>query len=178
MMQNTPEAYGLALLQKVWSRIERRDAVLSQMWHASQRPSSKKKRTRGMVAIAPTTNLKKIRTGKEAFKEQRTMVYCTKCGAKNEDDAAVCVKCGADLGTGKRPSRRYARKRWEEECFGLPYGGTIVGIVIGILIVLWGVFWVASDYYQIPTPSIMAIAMVIFGILIVVGALYKYGRRY
>lgn len=178
MMQTNLEANGFALLQKVWSRIERRYAILSQMWHTSQRPSSKKKRTRGLVGLDQPKTLRRFELEKKRSRSKRTMVYCTKCGAKNEDDAVVCVKCGADLGTGKRPSRRYPRKRWEEECFGLPYGGTIVGIVIGILIVLWGVFWVISDYYQIPTPSIGAIAMVLFGILIVVGALYKYGRRY
>jgi uncharacterized membrane protein YvbJ len=26
------------------------------------------------------------------------MVYCTKCGAKNEEGVEYCVKCGANLG--------------------------------------------------------------------------------
>ncbi|MCK4435715.1 zinc-ribbon domain-containing protein, partial [Candidatus Bathyarchaeota archaeon] len=27
--------------------------------------------------------------------ERLCLVYCTKCGLKNEDDATVCAKCGA-----------------------------------------------------------------------------------
>lgn len=107
------------------------------------------------------------------------MVYCTKCGTKNEDDALVCVKCGASLETGKYPARRYKRKEWEEECFGIPYGGTVVGLVIGIIIVLAGSIWLLQQANLIPaTVEIWPFVVIIFGILIVVGALYKYGRRY
>ena len=31
---------------------------------------------------------------------ENLMVYCTKCGTKNEDEAKVCVNCGATLVTG------------------------------------------------------------------------------
>jgi len=79
------------------------------------------------------------------------MVYCTKCGTKNEDDAVVCIKCGASLETKPFPFRRFERKRVEEECFGIPRGSTIVGLAIGIIIM--------------------------FGILIVIGALYSLSRR-
>ena len=98
------------------------------------------------------------------------MVYCIKCGTKNEEDAVVCVKCGASLVT--RPPWR--RKRPEEECFGLPHGGAIVGLVIGIIIILAGISWLAGidigRYFW-------GLVVVIFGILIVAGALYGYSRR-
>lgn len=127
----------------------------------------------------PTKNLKKFQTGKGTIEEEITMVYCTKCGTKNEDDALVCVKCGASLETGKYPARRYKRKEWEEECFGIPYGGTVVGLVIGIIIVLAGSIWLLQQANLIPaTVEIWPFVVIIFGILIVVGALYKYGRRY
>ena len=29
--------------------------------------------------------------------EEEAMVYCTKCGTKNADDATMCVNCGASL---------------------------------------------------------------------------------
>ena len=68
------------------------------------------------------------------------MVYCTKCGTKNEDTALVCVNCGASLETGTYVSRRYERRRAEEEGFGLPHGRasvatfrqmTAVSVVVG-----------------------------------------------
>jgi len=96
------------------------------------------------------------------------MVYCTKCGAKNEEDAAVCVKCGASL--AGRPAWRRERRRPEEECFGLPHGGAIVGLVIGIIIILVGL----ASLYEIDIGPLIVIA---FGVLILVWALYRYSRR-
>ncbi len=104
------------------------------------------------------------------------MVYCAKCGSKNEDDVEFCAQCGASL---KKPSseRRYAarRKRPEDECFGLPYGGTIAGLVFGAIIILWGLSQI---------PGLMPegfelwwFIIIILGVLIVAGALYRLGRR-
>ena len=97
------------------------------------------------------------------------MVYCTKCGTKNEEDAAVCVKCGAPLAA--YPTYRRAGRRPEEECFGLPHGGTIVGLVIGIIIILIGI----TSLVHI---DIWPLIIIIFGILILAGAMYRYSRRY
>jgi len=99
------------------------------------------------------------------------MVYCTKCGTKNEEDAAVCVKCGASLFARQTWGRE--RKRPEEECFGLPHGGIIAALVIGIIIILAGIS-------SLPGIEIewWPFVIIILGILIVAGALYRYGRRY
>jgi uncharacterized membrane protein YvbJ len=102
------------------------------------------------------------------------MVYCTKCGTKNEEDAAVCAKCGASLTgpTWRRERRR--REKEEQECFGLPHGGAIVGLIIGIVIILAGLSSLAGiDFGRYVWPLVI----VVFGILIVVGALYSYSRR-
>ncbi len=97
------------------------------------------------------------------------MVYCTKCGTQNADDARVCSKCGASLyAVGEREHYR----RMESECFGIPRGGTIVAIAIGLIIVLWGLFAIFA-----PDVNVWPIAVIIFGILIVVGALYGLSRR-
>jgi len=106
------------------------------------------------------------------------MVYCTKCGAKNEDTALVCVKCGASLETGTYVTRRYERRRAENECFGLPHGGLIAGIVIGVIILLWGAFELAKQMNWIrEPPSLLPFIIIIIGLLIVLGALYRLGRR-
>jgi len=106
------------------------------------------------------------------------MVYCPKCGTQNMDDAKFCSKCGADLFAGETVEKRteaYARpsrKRMEDECFGLPHGGVIVGIIVGLILIvvgvgmafgynIWNYFW----------PLII----VIIGVLVVAGAIF--GRR-
>lgn len=105
------------------------------------------------------------------------MAACPKCGTKNEEDAKYCAQCGANLETGAYPSRRYKRKR-EEECFGIPRGGTIVGLAIGVIIVLWGFIWLLQQVNVLPkTLEIGPFAAIIFGILILVGALYGLSRR-
>lgn len=124
------------------------------------------------------------------------MVYCTKCGTKNPDDATVCSQCGAPLyavgeAEGQRrvegecfgPSRRSGEpyRRVERECFGLPRGGAIVGIAIGLIIVIAGLIWLLQQLRPGLIPSgveVWPFAAIIFGILIVVGALYGLRRRY
>ncbi len=106
------------------------------------------------------------------------MVYCTKCGTKNEDTAVVCVNCGGSLETGTTVSRRYERRRAEQECFGLPNGGAIVGIAIGVIILIWGIITFGQQSGAISANvNFWPIALIIFGILIVIGAIYGLSRR-
>jgi uncharacterized membrane protein YvbJ len=111
------------------------------------------------------------------------MVYCVKCGAKNEDDAEVCVKCGAPLHGPKRVTTRRentcfgprGEKRFEEECFGLPYGGAIFGILFGIIILILGVAWIIErDVWKYMGP----LMVIVIGILIIAGIAYRFSRRY
>ena len=105
------------------------------------------------------------------------MGVCPKCGTKNEEDAKYCAQCGADLKTGVYPSRRHKRRR-EEECFGIPKGGNFVGLAIGVIIILWGFIWLLQQLNVLPkTLEIGPFAAIIFGILILVGALYGLSRR-
>ncbi|MDO8125558.1 MAG: hypothetical protein Q6364_14430 [Candidatus Hermodarchaeota archaeon] len=66
----------------------------------------------------------------------------------------------------------------EKECFGLPYGSAICGLIIGVIIILW-----ALSYF-IPALQIIwtlwwPILLLIVGVLIIAGALYGMfrGRR-
>jgi hypothetical protein len=123
------------------------------------------------------------------------MVYCAKCGTKNEAGARYCVKCGAALGVtreerferraqewGEEFGRRaeewgeqFGRRMEEEGCFGLPHGGAIVGLIIGAIIVLVGLSLLAGMNWM---KYVGPLAVVVFGILIVAGALYGLRRRY
>jgi tetrahydromethanopterin S-methyltransferase subunit E len=90
---------------------------------------------------------------------ERYMVYCTYCGTRNDEGAQVCVKCGAS------PKR-------DDECFGLPHGGAIVGLIFGAIIILYGlssVFGWSIDFGSW--------AIILFGLLIVAGAVYGLTRR-
>ena len=100
------------------------------------------------------------------------MVYCTKCGAKNEDNAELCSNCAEPLKTLR--SVRRVRRRKEDECFGLPNGGSIFGAILGLIIILWGLSSVLDiDFGNFLWP----ILIVVVGILIVAGSLYSMNRR-
>ncbi|PVX23292.1 MAG: zinc ribbon domain-containing protein [Candidatus Bathyarchaeum sp.] len=100
------------------------------------------------------------------------MVYCTKCGTKNEDDVAICVNCKEPL-MGSKTVRR-ERRRKESECFGLPHGGSIAGLVLGLIIILWGVASVVGfDFGR----YLWALVIIIFGSLMAAGALYSMSHK-
>jgi hypothetical protein len=108
------------------------------------------------------------------------MVYCHKCGTKNEDDAEFCSKCGSSLKEDDNYSERRHRHSRNDgypprsECFGLPHGGLIVGILVGTLLILFGI---SSIYGFAIWQFIWPIIIVIVGILIIAGALYNYTHR-
>lgn len=99
------------------------------------------------------------------------MVYCQKCGTKNEDNADYCLKCGANLQTGTHVSKRHERKKAEEDCFGLPNGNAIGGIILGIVVLLWGLTMILDI-----TFNFWYIILILFGVLMITGALYKITR--
>jgi hypothetical protein len=104
------------------------------------------------------------------------MVYCVKCGTKNPDDAKVCSSCGAQLYvTGE--SEHY--RRVENECFGIPRGGTVVGLVIGMIIILAGIsLFLQAAYPDMPPIPWWPLIVILFGVLMIVGAAYRLRRRH
>jgi uncharacterized membrane protein YvbJ len=106
------------------------------------------------------------------------MVYCVKCGAKNPDDAKVCSQCGASLYPIREERERYYR-RYEHECFGIPGGGAIIGLAIGVIIVIAGLLWFLKQAEIISrSVDVWPFAAIIFGVLIIIGALFGMRRRY
>jgi uncharacterized membrane protein YvbJ len=122
------------------------------------------------------------------------MTYCTYCGEKNVADGEYCVKCGANLkGLPKKSvEERFEKsieesaeqfgehmekwgedmgKRAENDCFGIPRGGTIVGLLIGIIIIIVGLQQVFG--WQIDVGPFV---IIIVGLLFIVGAIYGLTR--
>ncbi len=66
------------------------------------------------------------------------VVYCQKCGTENTEEADFCKKCGAPLAPVKRTWREKYGDRAEEECFGVTGGGAIIGILAGLIVVVFG----------------------------------------
>jgi hypothetical protein len=108
------------------------------------------------------------------------MKTCDACGYENDSDADFCARCGAHLADVKakpvieKKEDEDCYGKEEEECFGLPHGGAICGMLFGFVIIFWAlglIFgWNIWDYFW---PLIL----VIFGGLIVAGAIYTMRRR-
>jgi len=96
------------------------------------------------------------------------MVYCTKCGTNNADDAKVCVNCGAPLYGTSEESRPYWRhRRYEGEYYGFHRrSGAIAGIVIGLIIILVGLSLLAAELYNISVPW-GPIVIILIGIFVI-----------
>ncbi len=108
------------------------------------------------------------------------MVYCHRCGKKNEEDAKHCINCGAPIYSMKRRMKRedscfgQPEKRVEEECFGIPYGGAIAGIIFGVFIILIGLSIALGLHIG---RWIVAFIVFVIGLLIIVAVIFGRYRR-
>jgi uncharacterized membrane protein YesL len=67
----------------------------------------------------------------------------------------------------------------EDECFGIPHGGIFVGLAIGVIILLAGVIWFLQQANILSSSvSVVPFAVIIFGILLIIAALYGMRRRH
>jgi uncharacterized membrane protein YvbJ len=110
------------------------------------------------------------------------MVYCTKCGTKNEEDAKFCTKCGASLAGSKEGREKEWDNRCEEECHGGRRGAPIFWGIIIILVGLWVIFEFAlknipgipSYVSEFPFWGIFALVV---GLFIIIWGLRLVSRR-
>jgi hypothetical protein len=113
------------------------------------------------------------------------MPYCQNCGTKNEEGVQVCINCREPLyDTRRRRTRRdgcYGEERPEQECFGLPHGGIIVGIFFGLLLLIVGVGLILQNVLGIAInvngALIGPVVLIFIAILIIAGAIYQLRRR-
>ena len=102
------------------------------------------------------------------------MVYCVKCTAKNSDHVKLNAQRGVPLySTQERKDSR----RVEDECFGIPGRSSVASLVFGIIIILVGLSLFIQEVYDIAIPW-WPLIIVLFGTLVIIGALYGFRRRY
>ena len=91
----------------------------------------------------------------------------------------MCTQCGAALNK-VRGRRTYSRDgcfetKVEDECFGLPYGGAIAGVIFGILIIIIGItVFLGQSVLSWAWPFLI----IVFGCLIIAGVLYGMRRKH
>ena len=102
------------------------------------------------------------------------MVYCTKCGTENEEDALECKNCGAPL---KPSPYRYRRRDrdWdmEDDCFGGRSRSTWP-MLIGIFLILLGASTLLDDvFWWASFDTLWPLFIIAIGIIIVSNAMKK-----
>jgi hypothetical protein len=76
----------------------------------------------------------------------------------------ICANCGASLASGKYADDPPHR----DECFGLPWGSAIPGIIVGLIIVLLGVSWLLGlEFWHVFWNVFWALVLIIVGIWII-----------
>jgi len=105
------------------------------------------------------------------------MVYCQSCGQQNLDNAETCTRCGADLYPSRLKGKMERRSKETDECFGLPNGGAIGGLILGALILIYGVsWWLGYDLSLFWSTTLGPFLVIVLGLLIVAGAIYGLSR--
>ena len=131
------------------------------------------------------------------------MVFCSKCGSKNLDEAKFCTECGTNLALGKVKQKEdlgeeieKKMEKWgedfgkqieeradefgrtiENECFGLPHGGAIIGLIIGAFIIIIGASLALDLDFDIWGRWFGTGILIIIGIIIVISAIYRLTRK-
>jgi hypothetical protein len=102
------------------------------------------------------------------------MVYCSKCGASNPDDANVCSKCGASLHpAGMREEwDPYWRHRHYRDEYYVRRGGGWGALLMGIIIIVVGLTLLLSQVYSISInwSAWWAIVIIIVGLWLILMA--------
>jgi uncharacterized membrane protein YvbJ len=100
------------------------------------------------------------------------LVYCTKCGTENEEDADVCKNCGASL---RPPAYRSRRRDWdfEDDCFGGRSRMTWP-LLIGAFLILLGLSTLLEDmFWWAGWDTLWPLFIIAIGVLIVSNAMRR-----
>jgi uncharacterized membrane protein YvbJ len=109
------------------------------------------------------------------------MVYCSKCGTLNPDDANVCSKCGVPLhpATGQKEYGSHWRRRQYRDEYYARRGSGWGGLFVGIIIIVVGLTLLLSQIYNITInwSAWWAIIVIIVGLWLIFIA-FRRSRRY
>lgn len=104
------------------------------------------------------------------------MVRCAKCGAENREGSQYSAQCGAAL----QPSR-VRREKYElreiDACFGGARPVKYFWLIIGLLIILWGIFQLLETYFKITIP-LWPLVLIAIGLYIIYRVLSRSWRIY
>jgi len=99
------------------------------------------------------------------------LVYCIKCGTGNEENATICINCKAFLKTSSSEEKSEAKSSYCDGVYGYRrWGGALIGVLIGILVILIGFSLLLRQLYGISLPWFEFI-MIIIGVYLVIRAL-------
>jgi len=105
------------------------------------------------------------------------MVYCSKCGTLNPDDASVCSNCGAPLHGAQAQGGPYARRQqWEDYREYHRRSGAFAALAIGLLIILIGLSVLLAEVYGINIPW-GAVFLIFIGVIIIIAGIRARSRR-
>ena len=100
------------------------------------------------------------------------MVYCTKCGSENLDDAEICSNCGASL-IDRPPKYRRNDQDFEDMCFG-GRGKTMGPIIFGAIMILVGLsFLLERTFAWVRFDNLWPLIIIGIGLLVVYNATQK-----
>jgi uncharacterized membrane protein YedE/YeeE len=111
------------------------------------------------------------------------VVYCQHCGTDNDDNSEFCKQCGAALGARETPRETRSEVKRpghpkDDECFGLPNGDAICGVIFGGIIIIVGLSWILGwDLSTLWDAVIGPYLVIIFGALIILGAIFSSTRK-
>jgi uncharacterized membrane protein YvbJ len=100
------------------------------------------------------------------------LVYCTKCGTENEEEATECSSCGAPLNISHST---YRRRDWdmEDNCFG-GRDKTTWPIIFGGFLILLGLSTLLDDVFSwFRFDTLWPVFIIGIGLLIVSNAIRK-----
>ena len=97
------------------------------------------------------------------------MVYCTKCGTENLDDAEMCANCGVSL-IDRLTRHRRSDQEFEDMCFG-GRGRTVVPIFFGAIMILAGLsFLLERTFAWMNFDNLWPLIVIAIGLLVVYNA--------
>ena len=106
------------------------------------------------------------------------MVYCSKCGTQNADDARMCVNCGSPLYGAAAENRPYwSHRHHDYESYGYHRrNGARGALIAGLILVFLGFSFLLAQVYGV-NGLWWPMLLVLLGIFVILRLAWTRGRR-